>query len=373
MSLYERIPNNVNLSNDKRLLRALEHWLPNYMQWWIGHGARGLSGRRRLPAHRGLGRAGRLGALRLRQDAGLPLGHLSGAAGEGPHRGLRRSLRPAGVAGRAGRVPQHAAPHHRHAGRHRARQRRAAAHAGPLRPEPVRHPQSVPGERGGRPPPVGHGLPAALLFRPRRPRGERRAAGAPQRQRRQAAHPGRVQRADRRLAELLHVHHLHRPRRQVPVAGAGGERLRSAVAHHALHAHRGGASYVRGRIGRAPRGAPHLRADARDEGRRRAAAGRHRPGDHPALHQPLVQPEPGPVRRRDLEQRGRLFRVRDQGPRQRGDLPRPPGAGRRVQDVGAGCRGLARDGSAAAQRHERGAARRVHRGLPEVSGPGGIA
>src|SRR5215470_12986981 len=34
MSLYERIPNNVNLSNDKRLMRALEHWLPNYMQWW---------------------------------------------------------------------------------------------------------------------------------------------------------------------------------------------------------------------------------------------------------------------------------------------------------------------------------------------------
>ncbi len=30
----ERIPNNVNLSNDKRLQRALEHWLPAYLDWW---------------------------------------------------------------------------------------------------------------------------------------------------------------------------------------------------------------------------------------------------------------------------------------------------------------------------------------------------
>ena len=34
MSLYEKIPNNVNLAGDRRLLRALEHWLPNYMKWW---------------------------------------------------------------------------------------------------------------------------------------------------------------------------------------------------------------------------------------------------------------------------------------------------------------------------------------------------
>jgi benzoyl-CoA 2,3-dioxygenase component B len=42
MSLYERIPNNVNLSHDKRLLRALEHWLPNYMQWWSDMGPEGF-------------------------------------------------------------------------------------------------------------------------------------------------------------------------------------------------------------------------------------------------------------------------------------------------------------------------------------------
>ncbi len=30
----ELIPNNVNLSEDKTLKRALEHWQPNYVQWW---------------------------------------------------------------------------------------------------------------------------------------------------------------------------------------------------------------------------------------------------------------------------------------------------------------------------------------------------
>ena len=32
---YEsKIPNNVDLHTDKRLQRALEHWLPNYIDWW---------------------------------------------------------------------------------------------------------------------------------------------------------------------------------------------------------------------------------------------------------------------------------------------------------------------------------------------------
>ena len=30
----EKIPNNVNLSSDRTLQRALEHWQPNYLQWW---------------------------------------------------------------------------------------------------------------------------------------------------------------------------------------------------------------------------------------------------------------------------------------------------------------------------------------------------
>ena len=34
VSYNEKIPNNVNLSDDKRLQRALERWLPAYQQWW---------------------------------------------------------------------------------------------------------------------------------------------------------------------------------------------------------------------------------------------------------------------------------------------------------------------------------------------------
>jgi benzoyl-CoA 2,3-epoxidase subunit B len=30
----EKIPNNVNLHEDKTLKRALEHWQPNYVEWW---------------------------------------------------------------------------------------------------------------------------------------------------------------------------------------------------------------------------------------------------------------------------------------------------------------------------------------------------
>jgi len=38
----ERIPNNVNLSDNKRLQRALEHWQPKYLQWWRDMGPRGF-------------------------------------------------------------------------------------------------------------------------------------------------------------------------------------------------------------------------------------------------------------------------------------------------------------------------------------------
>ena len=30
----ERIPNNVNLANDRTLQRALEHWQPQFLDWW---------------------------------------------------------------------------------------------------------------------------------------------------------------------------------------------------------------------------------------------------------------------------------------------------------------------------------------------------
>ena len=34
----EKIPNNVNLANDRTLQRALEHWQPHFLEWWKGMG-----------------------------------------------------------------------------------------------------------------------------------------------------------------------------------------------------------------------------------------------------------------------------------------------------------------------------------------------
>jgi benzoyl-CoA 2,3-epoxidase subunit B len=42
MNLYDRIPNNVNLAEDKKLQRALEKWLPNYLEWWQEMGPDGF-------------------------------------------------------------------------------------------------------------------------------------------------------------------------------------------------------------------------------------------------------------------------------------------------------------------------------------------
>src|SRR4249920_2147592 len=38
----DRIPNNVDLSGNKRLQRALEHWQPKYLQWWRDMGPQGF-------------------------------------------------------------------------------------------------------------------------------------------------------------------------------------------------------------------------------------------------------------------------------------------------------------------------------------------
>jgi hypothetical protein len=63
-----KIPNNVSLSSDKKLQRALEDWQP--ASWSGGEmGPEGFQEDRRVPAHRHQRRSRGLGALRLRQDA----------------------------------------------------------------------------------------------------------------------------------------------------------------------------------------------------------------------------------------------------------------------------------------------------------------
>ncbi|MFG0316964.1 MAG: benzoyl-CoA 2,3-epoxidase subunit BoxB, partial [Planctomycetota bacterium JB042] len=34
VDLFDKIPNNVDLKGDKKLQRALERWLPDYLSWW---------------------------------------------------------------------------------------------------------------------------------------------------------------------------------------------------------------------------------------------------------------------------------------------------------------------------------------------------
>jgi benzoyl-CoA 2,3-dioxygenase component B len=40
----DKIPNNVNLSSDRRLLRALEQWQPSFLRWWQDVGPEGFQG-----------------------------------------------------------------------------------------------------------------------------------------------------------------------------------------------------------------------------------------------------------------------------------------------------------------------------------------
>jgi benzoyl-CoA 2,3-dioxygenase component B len=42
---HERIPNNVRLHEDRRLLRALEEWQPRFLQWWADMGPEGFQAR----------------------------------------------------------------------------------------------------------------------------------------------------------------------------------------------------------------------------------------------------------------------------------------------------------------------------------------
>jgi benzoyl-CoA 2,3-dioxygenase component B len=44
----ERIPNNIDLASNKRLLRALEHWQPKYLQWWRDMGPQGFQNYHRV-------------------------------------------------------------------------------------------------------------------------------------------------------------------------------------------------------------------------------------------------------------------------------------------------------------------------------------
>ena len=74
ISYADKIPNNVDLGSDKVLQRALEHWQPEFLKWWMEMGPEGSHTHRCVPANRGQRSSERLGAFRLREDARIPLG-----------------------------------------------------------------------------------------------------------------------------------------------------------------------------------------------------------------------------------------------------------------------------------------------------------
>ena len=294
------------------------------------------------------------------------MGDLPGRTGSGPHGRVRRAQGRAGVGQGPGGVPGGTAAADRDPGRHRARLGGAAAQPGRHRAEPVRPAQPVPGERRGGAAPVGDGLPAARLLRPRGPGGGRGTAAPQLGQPRLAAHPGRLQRGDPGLAVVLHVHLLHRPGRQVPARHAEGKRLRSAQPHLRVHAQGGGAPHDGGHHRRGPGGAAHRRGDALPRHRRRG-----RPGCDPAAGHPEVPELPllgvaRPVRRRDLHQRGELLHRRAQGPLARGPPQGRPQARQRRDHGGRAVRRRRdrADRGLGAGRPQHRPAARVHLGLP---------
>ena len=128
----DKIPNNVNLSEDRTLQRALEQWQPNYLSWWQDMGP---DGSQNFDVY--LRTAVSVDPQGWAQFDYVKMpdyrwGIFLNPAREGPQDPLRRPQGRGRLAGRARRVPRQPAPHHRDAGRHRAGLGRAAA---PSRPD----------------------------------------------------------------------------------------------------------------------------------------------------------------------------------------------------------------------------------------------
>ena len=237
-----------------------------------------------------------------------------------PGRPRTRSTHPfrgahgnAGMAAGTRRISRRAAAPARRPGRHRAGLGGAAAAPRIHRAEPVRPPQPVSGECRGGPASLGDGLSAPCVLRTRGARAGRGAVDAPLRERGRAAHPRRVQRADARLAGLLHVHVFHRPRREIPAWDARRKWFRPTLANLPFHAARGGAPHDGRDHRHRPRGSAYRRPDARARHRRHQALRGHPARYRAAISELSLQRVPRSLRRRTLHQRRQLLHRRAQG------------------------------------------------------------
>ena len=282
----EKIPNNVNLVEDRTLQRALEQWQPNFINWWDDVGPEGSTDydvylRTAVSVDpQGWAQFGHVKMRDYRWGIFLNPGDTERQIHFGDHKGEKVWQE----------IP----------GEHRANLRRIIVTQGDTEPASVEQQRHL-----GLTAPSMYDLrnffqinveegrhlwamvyPAAEALRPRWPRRSQCVAGAPVGRPEQSAHPRRLQRKDARLAGLLHVHLLHRPRRQVPAVRPRRERVRPAGPHDQVHAHRRGASHVRGRERRVARDRANLPGDERAQDRRPEGdtlGRRHRSADHPAL------------------------------------------------------------------------------------------
>jgi benzoyl-CoA 2,3-dioxygenase component B len=121
-----------------------------------------------------------------------------------------------------------------------------------------------------------------------------------------------------------------------------------------------------GESGVSPRHPAHLPGHERAEDRRPGQAARRRrdrPADDPALPELPLQRHHRPVRRRRVQQRRHLLQHRPEGPLRRRQAQRRPRAqGPDLPRAERAQRPAGREGSADAQRAERSAARRLHQG-----------
>ena len=223
----EKIPNNVELREDRRLQRALESWQPNFLNWWESMGPT-------LPTQDVYLRT----AVNVGREGWAHFGHVAMKdyrwgiflAERNQDRriafGQHRASRP-GRRCRASTAPTCSGCWSSRATPSRPAWSSSATWAPPRRPCTTCATCSRSTWRRG-----GTCGPWSTCCRPTsaakagmRPRSCCTATRAA----RLAPHPGRVQRGDPGLAVVLHVHLLHRPGRQVPARHAEGERVRPAV------------------------------------------------------------------------------------------------------------------------------------------------
>ena len=164
----ERIPNNVDLSSDRRLKKALEKWQPAYLDWWKSVGPQVFSnneiylrtaistkpggwanfGHVRMPEYR-------WGVFLADKEEGrvIPGGDHAGKPVWDEVPGEYRNTLKRLIVVQADPSPP-----------------RWSSSAGSPRPRPpLRRPEPLPGQRRGGPSPLGHGLPARGLLRLGRP------------------------------------------------------------------------------------------------------------------------------------------------------------------------------------------------------------